>query len=437
MSNEKYRVISGDQWLDERKGEQQQSDAEDTDRVANPLNLRRVLRRDARTRGLVGFDEFANRVVLLRPIPRPNFPTGETFEPRPWSDADDTALTEFFNAQGFKRAGRNVVRDTIELEARSNPFHPLRDYLDALRWDGKPRLSRFLLDYCDADETSDKLDLLDYADDDAADTGDYIEAVTRAFFISAVARVFERGCKADCMLILEGEQGVLKSRLLRLLAVRDDWFSDSLPHDLASKDARAHLAGRWIVEMSEVAQFRRSEIESVKSFLSCQFDKYRPPYGRSDISVPRQSVFVGTTNADTYLHDTSGNRRFWPVRVGVIRLGEVAEIVPQLWAEAVAAYRAGEKWWLSAQLERIAETETKARLELDPWHDAVAQHVEKRKEVTSAEILDHLEIERGRRERVHEMRVGNVLKELRWTRRRRRMGGGQRQYFFTPPGPTR
>jgi putative DNA primase/helicase len=142
-----------------------------------------------------------------------------------------------------------------------------------------------------------------------------------------------------------------------------------LPHDLTSKDARAHLAGKWIVEMGEIAQFRRSEVETVKSFLSCQQDKFRPSYGRSDQTFPRQNVFAGTTNATTYLHDVTGNRRFWPVRTRSIKLGKIEPIVDQLWAEAVAAYQSEEKWWLSAKHERLAAREQQGRLEGDPWHD--------------------------------------------------------------------
>ena len=141
----------------------------------------------------------------------------------------------------------------------------------------------------------------------------YLEAVSRCFFIGAVARVMQPGCKVDNMLVLEGLQGALKSKLLRTLAVHDDWFSDSLPHSLEAKDARAHLAGKWIVELSELSQFRGSSVETLKSFLSCQIDKFRPAYGRNEVSVPRQCIFVGSTNARTYLHDPTGNRRFWPM----------------------------------------------------------------------------------------------------------------------------
>ena len=284
-------------------------------RAANPLGIRQELNRHALTKNLVLYDEFSQRIILNRPVPRPGLQMPKKFEPRPWEDTDAIALIEHLNSRGFKRVGREVLHDVILLEARTHGFHPVRDYLDALQWDGERRLDRFLLDYCGA--------VIDGATEtEKAKHESYLRAVTRCFFISGVARIMEPGCKVDSTLILEGVQGTLKSSLLRALAVRDDWFSDSLPHDLASKDARQHLAGVWIVELSEIAQFRRSEVESVKDYLSCQIDRYRPPYARSDVAVPRQNIFVGTTNADVYLHDTTGNRRFWPVKITMIRLGE-------------------------------------------------------------------------------------------------------------------
>ncbi len=289
------------------------------------------------------------------------------------------------------------------------------------------RLTRFLSEYCGAVGDGDTLE-------ERTESATYIQAITRAFFISAVARVFKPGCKADCMIILEGAQGAAKSRLLRKLAVRDEWFSNSLPHDLTSKDARQHLAGHWLVEMGEIAQFRRSEIETVKSYLSCQFDKYRPPYGRSDVSAPRQCIFVGSTNSGSYLHDPTGNRRFWPIKVGTIRLAKVGtELVNQLWAEAVDAYRNGEPWWLSSKHERLAAREQQGRLELDPWHDRIAGLVAlwDGREFTTAEILDAIDLKQAHRDRSHEMRVGNVLRELGYARRRARRGeGSQRRYVY-------
>ncbi|WP_051505554.1 virulence-associated E family protein [Mesorhizobium sp. WSM2561] len=389
-----------------------------TNYVANPLNLRRELHGNALTKGLVGFDEFAGEVMLLRPIPRPHLKTPKAFAPRPWADADDTALAEHFNQRGFKRIGRNLVRDVIELEARSQPFHPLRERLEGLSWDGTKRLSRFFLDYCGA--------VVDGDDDkERADVISYIEAVTRCFFISAVARALRPGVKADCALILEGKQGALKSSLLRMLALNDEWFSDSLPHDLESKDARQHLAGRWIVELGEIAQFRRSEIETVKSFLSCQSDKYRPSYGRSVVTVPRQCIFCGTTNAETYLVDTTGNRRFWPIRIEAVDLVGVAKIVDQLWAEAVAAWRDGEIWWLTPKIERIAAGQTDSRIDTDPWHDKIDEYVCTRMAgmwFTTADVLGQLNVDMSRRDRAAEMRVGAVLRRLKCARKKQRGG---------------
>ena len=402
--------------------------AAEKSRVANPLNLRHELRDNALTKGLVGYNEFSHKIVLQRPIPRPKIKAPNTFEPRAWTDSDDTALAEHFNSRGFKRVGRNLVRDVIELEAKSHPFHPPRQYLESVTWDGTPRLSRFLLSYCGAEAAGEDRK-------ERKEATIYVRAVTRAFFISAVARIFEPGCKADCMAILEGPQGALKSQLLRMLAVRSEWFSDSLPHDLTSKDARAHLAGKWIVEMAEVAQFRGAQAETLKSFLSCQEDKFRPPYGRSDGSFPRQTIFVGSTNATTYLHDVTGNRRFWPVRVRSIKLGKIEPIVGQLWAEAVASYRSGEKWWLSAKHERLAAREQQSRLEFDPWHDLIADFVAAHvpgAEFTTAQVLAALSVEPDRRTRDHEMRVGKVLRQIGCERTRARRGPN-RQYVYVRP----
>jgi predicted P-loop ATPase len=214
---------------------------DETGTAANPLNLCRALHGDERTMDLVRFDGFARKIMLERPIPRPDLPEPAEFEPRPWRDEDDTALCEHFNRKGFKRVGKDLCRDVIALEASGRAYHPVRDYLHGLTWDSTPRLSRFFFDHCGTIAEGE-------SDEERREHNRYREAITRSFFVSAVARIFEPGCKCDSMLVLEGSQGSLKSRLLRLLAVRDGWFSDSLPENLASKDARQHLAGRWIVE---------------------------------------------------------------------------------------------------------------------------------------------------------------------------------------------
>jgi len=392
-------------------------------RRANHLNLGHELTSNLDTIGLVVFDEFSRQVILRRPIPQPGRQAPEQFTLRPWTDDDTSALAEHFNSVGFGRCGTALVYSVVHLEASRHPFHAVRDYLNGLPpWDGTKRLSTFLFDCCGA--------VLPDDDGEQKAARGYIEAVTRAFFISAVARIYQPGCQVDTMLILEGEQGVMKSRLLRALAKRDEWFTDSLPHDLESKDARAHLAGVWIVEMAEIAQFRRADVESVKRYLSCRIDKYRPAYGRCDVQAPRSCVFAGSTNAETYLHDPTGNRRFWPVRVRVIQLDKARGMVDQLWAEAVVAYRAGEKWWLEGEHEKRAAIEQEARVARDPWEETVADFVaiKGKDEFTTADVLAHLAVPQERRDRAHETRIGNILRDLKCIRRR--LSSGTRPYVY-------
>lgn len=384
-------------------------------RQANPLALRREINSHALTKGMVAFDSFAHKVMLMQPVPRPGLIAPKEWTPREWGDSDDTALTEHLNARGFTKVGRAMVRDVIVLDAQIHPYHPVQNYLSGLRWDGVGRLSNFFIDFCGA--------VVDGNEESSPeDTTKYIQAVTRAMFISAVARVFKPGCKCDSMVIIEGGQGSLKSSLLRLLAVRDEWFSDSLPHNLSSRDARQHLMGIWIVEMGEIAQFKKSEVEAVKDFLSCQIDRFRPPYGRNDIIAKRQCIMIGSTNSEQYFHDVTGNRRFWPVRVGTIRLGDIRPIVDQLWAEATAAYHNGEKWWLGRTVETIAEKQQDSRLERDPWYEPIGYYTDSKRLggwFTTGDVLSHLDIPVARRERTHEMRVGACLKLLGCERAKR------------------
>jgi predicted P-loop ATPase len=394
-------------------------------RIANALNLRCELHANGLTRDLVEFNEFSLELWLRRPIPRPGLIVPTDFVPRQWTDADDTALAEFFNAAGFQNVPHNLVRDVVVLEARSHhAFHPVRDYLDALEWDGTKRLSQFFINHCGA------------VLGDQEHLRAYIEAITRAFFIGAVARIYRPGCKHDSMLVLEGAQRTLKSQLLRTLAVRDEWFADDLPHNLSSKDAKVYLCGTWIIEMSEIDQLRQSEVGAVKSFLSCAIDKFRPPYGRTNARIPRQCALVGTTNSEDYLRDTTGNRRFWPMKVRRIDLTSIKPIVDQLWAEAVAAYRAGENWWLADKLEQLAAGEQADRMQIDPWFQPINDFVDKSTAATftTSDIFVHLNIEMARRTRADEMRIGSVLRQLGYQRRRMRAGDA-RHYTYAKPEP--
>jgi predicted P-loop ATPase len=389
--------------------------------AATWLALRDELRTNAFTIDMFAMNSFARRPMLMRPVPRPGLRLDEKFRSRPLRDSDITALGEHLETRGFRKLSASMIRDVVMLEADSNSYSPPAEKIRALVWDGKPRLDDFFILYCGIEIEGD-------TPTEQERFRAYVQNVTRCFFISVVARVFKPGCKVDHVLVLEGRQGEKKSSLLRVLALYDDWFSDSMPHDLADKDARQHLPGNLIVELAEIAQLKKSEIETVKAFITCQHDKYRPSFGRFDIDWPRQNVFVGTTNTDDYLLDTTGNRRFWPLRTTSIHVEEAATVVEQVYAEAYAAYDAGEHWWLEADAEATAREEQTARLQRDSWHERVAEIVALtpldltgRRWVSTGDVLETLGIPVTKRSRSDEMRIGAILKQLGGKRRKRRM----------------
>jgi predicted P-loop ATPase len=262
----------------------------------------------------------------------------------------------------------NTILGHANVVARENSFHPVRDYLRALDWDGTPRLDTWLPRY------------LGVAD------SPYARAVGPRFLISAVARIEKPGCKADQMLILEGPQGQLKSSAVQALA--RSWFADRIS-TLGTKDSAMEVAGVWLIEVSELDALIRSSNSAIKAFISRREDRYRPPYGKHVTKQPRQCVFVGTTNmAGGYLKDPTGARRFWPVACGVIDLHALRRDSDQLFAEAAIRFRNGAPWWLeSPELEALAAAEQRARIEVDAWSDKIEAWLAARHDVSVCEIL--------------------------------------------------
>lgn len=324
--------------------------------IGDVRNVMTALRMAPELRGLVHFNEFSQRVEIARNPPWRTAETGSA-----WHDRDDTAFTEWLNAHDLPIGKGGMVADCMELAARENLVHPVREYFDALVWDGRPRLSHWLTDYLNAQD----------------DKG-YLTVVGRKFFISVVARVKQPGCKADHTLVLQGAQGTGKSSAARILAIRSGWFSDNMP-DMHSKDAALQLCGRLIVELAELAAMRRSDIEPTKAFLTRQSDVYRPPYGRRTIEVPRQSVFIATTNEAHFLRDPTGNRRFLPVACGSIDLDALERARDQLYAEAVAAYNKGEAWHLIGQEVALAEAEQRERMLTTELETDIAQYLDRQR----------------------------------------------------------
>ncbi|MGB9331501.1 MAG: virulence-associated E family protein [Steroidobacteraceae bacterium] len=319
--------------------------------VGDERNVLIALRHAPELLRLVRFDEFSLRAELTR---APPWRTAAASDP--WTDADDTALKAWLQDQGVQV--RQSVADCIALVAKDASYHPVREYLGGLEWDGEPRLQTWLAEYLNAQ----------------ADPV-YLAAVGCKFLISAIARIMNPGCQVDYVLVLEGPQGIGKSRTARTLAVRPAWFTDDMP-DIHRKDAALQVCGRWICELAELAALRRgAEVEGMKAFLSRPVDVFRPPYGRRAVTVPRQNVFVGTTNEAHYLRDPTGNRRFWPVRCERIDLKALERDRDQLWAEAVQAFRKSEAWHMTDAETELARAEQQERVLVTELEATVAEYL--------------------------------------------------------------
>lgn len=378
--------------------------------VADEANVLLALEKAQELNAVARWDDFAQQLLLAD-----GATLGLAGAPRPWQDSDTTALQTYIQQAAIPRIGREKIDSALLLHARGSfSFHPVREYLRALAWDGVPRLGSFPVTHLGATL--------------GRQPQTYVTSAFTAWAISAVARIEQPGCQADYVVVLEGGQGVRKSSAMRLLA-SDAWFSDSLPHDLGHKDAAAHLHGKWLIELPELAQFRRSEIETVKAYITRRIEKFRPSYGRHEIAFPRQCIFVGSTNAQEYLVDDTGNRRFWPINCGQVDLDAIARDRDQLWAEAVTLYQSGAIWYLPPEIEALAATETATRVSCDPWHkmvaDALAILPPHQVEVSPGEILEKMDIQKEQRHAKNAARVGAILRALGWNRGRRDMTRGQ------------
>jgi predicted P-loop ATPase len=358
--------------------------------------------------GVLQFDESAFSVTAKVQPPWVSRPV-----PFRWRDEDDIRAAEWLQRQGIM-VSKETAGQAIQAVARENPFHPIRDFLNSLEWDGIRRIDSWLTLFLSVDST------------------DYTRAVGAKWLIGAVARVFKPGCKNDTCLILEGPQGLLKSTALRTLA-GDEFFTDDFT-ELGSKDSVMQTRGVWIIELAELDAMYGREISKIKAFMSRQVDRVRLPYGRRVTEAPRECIFAGTVNHDEYLKDETGGRRFWPVRCGTIRIDDLRRDRDQLWAEARERFRAGDKWWLDSQeLVRVAAEEQGERFDADPWEPIIAGYAEGREYVTSDQILESC-IEKPKKDwtQKDKNRVAKCLKALKWDRFQQRIDYKKREWRYAP-----
>jgi predicted P-loop ATPase len=314
---------------------------------------------------------------------------------------------------------KDEVADALASVAEDNSFHPVREYLNGLTWDGTSRLR----------------ELQRVLRIPVEQRHEIHEVVLRKTMIAAVARALEPGCKVDSVLILVGPQGQKKSTFFKVL-VGPEWFGDP-DIDIENKDALQMMGRFWVIEWAELKALLQSTDSAVKAFITRTEDTFRPPYGKVPITVSRSCIMVGTTNDDEFLSDPTGNRRFWPIAGcgidGEIDIEWVRQNRDQLWAEATRAYKAGEEWYLSASQQQELVGVQKAYEIVDIWLDAVAKYVSGKSTVTTAEVLtEGLHVPEEHLNNGLKMRVAKMLRHLDWTSDR--SGRSSKRCWIRPQG---
>ena len=287
---------------------------------SDPYNCLLILKCDPELKGKVGLDEFAHRLTVLGDLPW-RTKNSSLY----WTDTDDACLRNYF-ATKFRIKGKGIIDDALQEVTQDNKFHPVRDYLHSVKWDGECRLDELFIKYLGAEDTP------------------YVRAATRKWLCGAVARVMHPGIKFDTAIVLYGSQGLGKSLILEKLG--KGWFNNSLV-DIKTKDTMEQIQGSWVIELGELAPTFKNENEIVKAFISRASDRFRSPYGRRTEEYPRQCVFAGSTNNLMFLKDRTGNRRFWPItgdkdRKTANSWNITDEEIDQIWAEAFYYWLEGE-----------------------------------------------------------------------------------------------
>ena len=349
----------------------------------NMDNAVHVIEGDPTLHGRVWYDTFLQRLQT------------EPQTPRDWTDGDDLLMTHYMQRSlSMNKMGLDAVRQAVHLVAARFPRNCLQDSLNALpSWDKTPRCDMFFVDCFGAEQSH------------------YSLSVGGNFWKSLVARARQPGCKVDNMVILEGLQGIQKSTACAVI-VGEAFFTEA-HESVTSKDFYVALQGKWLIEINEMDAFSRAEVTKINQVITCRTDRYRPPYGRTALDHPRQSIFIGTTNRDDYNRDETGFRRGWPIRCADIRIDVIRENRLQLLAEAIHRVAAGESWWEMPVDQTHAEQA--ARYIGDPWDEVVRDYVDMLDETTTAEVLRHaVDMPLERIGLPDQRRIAAILRHIGW-----------------------
>lgn len=347
-------VAYNDDWVEDLE-----MTGKNKDQIKNTINnVVLILNNDENLRGRFAYNEFDARETAFIALPWDK--KGLKY-PRPLTDADDAQLLLYMeNAYGITRAG--VISVGLKVATSGNSYHPVKDYLDACEWDGTERLDTLFIDLFGADDNP------------------YIRAITRKSFTAAVARIYNEGCKFDYVVVILGEQGKQKTTTIELMG--GQWFSNSLLTMEGVKGMES-LQGAWLIELGELAGMRKAQVDEVKHFVTKRVDIFRVAYGKRNEHFPRRCVFFATSNVNTPLRDTTGNRRFWMVNT----FGASGSIAPkdyltpvmvsQLWAEAKQRFNDGELLYLPHELEEVAHEIQADHLEQDERGGVVEEYLKR------------------------------------------------------------
>lgn len=333
-----------------------------------------------------------------------------------WSDEDAIQFKAWLSENQNYEIGLNTIHEAAYIIASRNSYHPVIDYLLSLKWDGVPRVKKWLSLYCGAPDNT------------------YTSAVGAKTLVAAVSRIFQPGIKFDYILVLEGKQGVGKSTLAAILG--KNWFGD-ISIDPSNKDTVDALHGKWIIEISEMECAKKSETNALKRFISCTTDRVRPAYAKMTQDFPRQCIFIGTINPEAgrgYLKDTTGNRRFWPVSVKDIKINELKKDIDQLWAEAVCIYQKGTEplYMQTRELNTLALREADKRYDTDPIEEMLSEYIERNNvQILTMEniMYDVLIMSMSKLDKLLRARIFNALNRLDFEAVTRRIDGVTRRCF--------
>ena len=379
-------------------------------------NCMLILCHDPAWRDVIGENVITQRLEWRKR--RPEVPGWPIIEPgTPYADGHELAIMQWLALHIGGQWSASIVGTAVRSAAESIKYDPAQEWLSSLVWDGTPRLGDWVCRYLGAPPSP-------------------VYALTGGWWWQqAAARVLDPGCQADYALVLEGPQGVRKSSALRVIG--GQWYR-AITVDLSDRaEAGRALRGCVIGELAELATLRRTrDIEAIKSWMTEQVDIWTPKYRETEVARPRHCVFAGTTNADVYLADSTGARRWWPIQCGTIDLDALSRDRDQLWAEAAVWHREGRRRWPDAEDAETITAETDHRAELDPWQPALESLMARDGEVTIASALGAVGVDLALRTPGASSRVHAIAQRLGWTRSRDALRrGGRRERVWVDLGP--